>query len=535
MYCKNGIRPFQGEKKQMKFTKTKINNAGMSLLELIIAVIIFLQAFVTSGRVNKKSGLYLDASSAAQNLMEEIKSKSFEDISMAFNYPIDPVTKTIRLGFLSDQAAQLENGSLVLKESLKEGSSYKDVRLYRALDKDTSAVTASVISTDNGKTGTFNPRTKGKNQSKYYFQISGLVSGDHTFDALVSFDGSKESGYKKQSGTASENQKNDYEVPNISKLDTESNAFLIMPQNWDENAMKAIVQGQTEYANKIYHVFNATDEHKTILDADEVYQYTKRTLYIKVEESGGTVKASAKYTLNAYNYSKKGGQDYESMSICPCHGTGKTDGPDPCFCTYESAYVPFYSSETGTELKNLFVFYYPNYNSTSAVHPLDEIVFENTSNYPVQLYVTKQRPDSQNAGNSLPTTTQEQKYRMSLTVEENPAALGQINWNTNPSLYRAQTVLRTNLDQDISTDSASDRTSVNQMKLVYQAVDTNGRKGRSVSGKSARQVLAVNGLDDKEAEDRIYKAKVEIYKAGAAQNDFPESDRIVVLDGAKEN
>ena len=108
----------------MKFTKTKINNAGMSLLELIIAVsifaiaaVIFLQAFVTSGRVNKKSGLYLDASTAAQNLMEEIKAKSFEDVSMAFNYPIDPVTKTIRLGFLSDQASHLENGSLVLKET----------------------------------------------------------------------------------------------------------------------------------------------------------------------------------------------------------------------------------------------------------------------------------------------------------------------------------------------------------------------------------------------------------------------------------
>ena len=48
-------------------------------------------------------------------------------------------------------------------------------------------------------------------------------------------------------------------------------------------------------------------------------------------------------------------------------------------------------------------------------------------------------------------------------------------------------------------------------------------------------MLAVNGLDDKEAEDRIYTAKVEIFKAGAAQNDFPESDRIVVLEGAKEN
>ena len=44
----------------------------------------------------------------------------------------------------------------------------------------------------------------------------------------------------------------------------------------------------------------------------------------------------------------------------------------------------------------------------------------------------------------------------------------------------------------------------------------------------------MNGLDDKESVDRIYLMKVEIYKAGAAQNNFPESDRIVVLDGAKE-
>ena len=532
----------------MKGRKLKMDNVGMSLLELIIAVsifaiaaVIFLQAFVTSGRVNKKSALYLDASTAAQNLMEEIKSKRFEEVSLAFNYPIDTVKKEVRFGFLSDQLSRLEDGSMVLKESLKDGDTYQDVRLYRATDKDTSSVTASVISTDNGKTYTFNPRTKGKNQSKYYYQIDGLVSGDETFDALVTFDGSQDSGYKKQSGTASENQKNDYEVPNISKLDTQSNAFLIMPQNWDENAMKAIVQGQTEYANKEYKDSIDTSgdgTNKTILDADEVYQYTKRTLYIKVEESGGTVKASAKYTLNAYNYSKKGGKEWESMSICPCDGTGQTTGQDKCFCTYESAYVPFYSSETGTELKNLFVFYYPNYNSTSSVHPLDEIVFENMSNYPVQLYVAKQRADSQTSGEgsvTLPTTTQEQKYRMSLTVEENPSALGQINWNTNPSLYRAKTVLRTNLDEDISGNDSASRTSVNQMKLVYQAVDSNGQKGRSVSGKSAKQILSVNGLDDKEAEDRIYNVKVEIYKAGAAQNNFPESDRIVVLEGTKED
>ena len=345
-----------------------------------------------------------------------------------------------------------------------------------------------------------------------------------------------------------------------------------MPLNWDENAMKNMVYEQALEARRLYpDDLPATGEtgetgEGAILDVNDVYQHTKRTLYIKVEESGGTVKASAKYTLSAYDYKKKNGKEYETMSICPCKG--KRDGQNGCFCTYESAYVPFYSSEAGAELKNLFVFYYPNYNSTSSASPLDEIVFENTDNYPVQLYVSKQRPDS-TSGNlssddqvssgesggvsgqaatdesskadesesaSGPTSKQEQGYRMSLTVKECPAARGQINWNTNPSLYRATTVLRTNLDYDISNlDDVLNRTAVNQMKLTYQAVTKSGSNDKKATGKSARQILSVNGLDDKEAEDRIYTAIVEIYKAGAAQNNFPESDRLVTLDGAKED
>ena len=66
--------------------KRKKSNAGMSLLEVIVAVSIFsitaavlLQSFVTSQRINKKSNLYLEATTVAQNIMEEIKSKDFED------------------------------------------------------------------------------------------------------------------------------------------------------------------------------------------------------------------------------------------------------------------------------------------------------------------------------------------------------------------------------------------------------------------------------------------------------------------------
>ena len=58
------------------------SNAGMTLLEVIVAVSIFsitaivlLQSFVTSNRINKKSNTYMEATTVAQNIMEEIKAK----------------------------------------------------------------------------------------------------------------------------------------------------------------------------------------------------------------------------------------------------------------------------------------------------------------------------------------------------------------------------------------------------------------------------------------------------------------------------
>ena len=55
----------------MKDRKRKNTNAGMTLIELIVAVSIFsitaivlLQAFVTSGRINRKSNLYLEERAA---------------------------------------------------------------------------------------------------------------------------------------------------------------------------------------------------------------------------------------------------------------------------------------------------------------------------------------------------------------------------------------------------------------------------------------------------------------------------------------
>lgn len=521
--------------------KRKRDNRGMTLLEVILAVAIFsiaamvlFRSFVTSGRINRKSNLYLEATSTAQNVMEEIKAKTFTELAAAFLYPIDRTDGSCRFSFLEADKALIATGELGIKEVLLDNGEYKDVRPYRESDgEDTSKVTASVISKDGGATYLLNPRTKGENASRYYFQMTNVTNLHETFDVLAEFDGSSTSGYKKDS-ILDEDQKNDYLMPNIAKLDTRTNAFLIMEKMWDENAMKTMTANQLITATKMWN--DAGEEYQashplpqTALTTEEVYGQTKRILTIKLEQSGGVVTAKAKYTLCAYDYKKEGGTELESMGICPCGGQNvDIENPEDrisgCFCTYESAYTTFYSSEADADLKSVYAFYYPNYNSTGSTDPLDVIEFDNNINLPVKLYVTKQREESQ----ELPTSTQERRYRMALNVYEQPES----NWNTNPGLFRSNTILRTNLDYDISDpENAESRPKISQMRLTFQ----DSRLHRKVTGNSAKSVLSLNGLDDKKAEDRIYSVKVSVYKAGAAAKNFPEDELIATLDGAKED
>ena len=118
------------------------DNTGMTLLEVIVAVSIFsitaivlLQSFVTSSRINKKSNTYLEATTTAQNVMEEIKAKRFKEIALAFNYPVDRLGNS-RFSFLQSQVANIGN-SLQIKEVTRQngidgGVTYSDVRQYNA-------------------------------------------------------------------------------------------------------------------------------------------------------------------------------------------------------------------------------------------------------------------------------------------------------------------------------------------------------------------------------------------------------------------
>ena len=547
------------------------SNAGMTLLEVIVAVSIFsitaivlLQSFVTSNRINKKSNTYMEATTVAQNIMEEIKAKKFEEVSLAFNYPVDSAGYT-RLNFLNTQIDKVLNGTLGIKEVLQskdesKNAVYKDVSKYRE-GVDEKNITASVISKDNGKTYEFNARKSGENASKYFFELTNVTNNHESFDALVEFDGSSDSGYKKKTVTNNEQGKNDYLSPNISNLDTKSNILFIVPKEKYLNEFKkdnGLLDRQyrvahTKWENdrdnycgsagpadsveyqKLLSDFTSKYPEPEPLSAEKVFSSAKKTLVVTLdyEEEIGEVKVKFKYKIDAHDYVSEDDPVYGRMDLCKCGGDTDNEGDsDEYFCTINTE--KDYTQDPENGLKNIYIFYYPNYNSTNATKALDTITFENLNNYPVNLYVSKQQDEESKKDNSL--ARKENMYRMSLTIKENPYINEKkdTNWNTNSSLFRSQTKLRTNLDYNISYE-VLDRPKISQMKLTYQGVDAGSGREKNVSGTGAKNILNFNGLDDKEEADRIYTAKVSVYKAGAAEKNFPKEDLIVSLDGAKED
>ena len=510
----------------------------------------------------------MEATTVAQNIMEEIKAKKFEDVSLAFNYPVDSSGCT-RLNFLNTQINKVQNGTLGIKEVLKSKDEsdnivYKDVSKYRE-GVDEKNITASVISKDNGKTYEFNARKSGENASKYFFELTNVTNNHESFDALVEFDGSSDSGYKKKTVTNNEQGKNDYLSPNISNLDTKSNILFIVPKDkylkeistenglldkqykvahhkWEEDMEKYCGSSESEgYAAKL-EAFKNDPNYKEPqrLDAEDVFNSAKKTLRVILDytEDTGEVKVTFKYTINAHDYVSKDNSKYGRMDLCACGGNPDNENSDSMkedayFCTINVEKE--YNQDVDNELKNIYIFYYPNYYSTNATKPLDEIIFENTDNYPVNLYISKQQDEKETDKAAL--AEKENKYHVSVIVKESPSKIGNSNWNTNTSLYKSKTKLRTNLDKNISSKfDTLDRPNIIQMKLEYIAVNASGANERSpITGKGAKKILDYNGLDDKENKDRIYTVKVGVYKAGAAAKNFPDDELIVTLDGAEEN
>ena len=535
----------QDEKKRRAFYWYH-NQEGVSLLELIVAISMFsiaalalLQGFAQSAQVNKKTEKYQQVSTLAQNLMEEIRAKSIGEMSLAFNYPIDKVQNGMsRFSFLLGQESMINQGddAIVIREVLKTSAGgFDPVRTYRENMVDETKITSSTLSKDDGKTWSFIPRTEGSNRSKYYFEMSNVETNGEKVDILLTYDGSKSSGYKKDdSNYNAQDEKNDMELPNIQKLNTDENAFFLLEEDWDKSSVEErMIAKQYEYAKQCWEEdryeyeqthpageFESLYPEPTVLDYEEVWKKTKRKLVVSIQEEKGITKAIGQYYLDASGYSD--GTKYGSMNLSQENGDTNWT-----FYQLESLPITFFSTEPGNDLNNLYIFYYPNYDSLNQ-GIYDEIVIQNEQNLPVNVYVVKQSRKTED-GQSVPTKTQEEQYKMRLTVEETPSLNGNSNWFVNSGLFQSQTQLFTNLNTDTSIETVQERKSLSQMTLSFKDSRTN----RTVRGRAAQLILQMSGLDSQEVKDRIYNVTLEIYPEGSASKNYEGEEPILTWNTSK--
>lgn len=79
-------------RKTTKQTKNKLNNRGISLVEILVAITILavaagalLHAFITSTKINMRAKEQQRVTTAAQSIMEGLKAYTLEDICWQFN------------------------------------------------------------------------------------------------------------------------------------------------------------------------------------------------------------------------------------------------------------------------------------------------------------------------------------------------------------------------------------------------------------------------------------------------------------------
>lgn len=466
----------------MRKKETGVDDHGFTLVEVLIAMLILaiivvplLHTFVSSSRANMRARRVLRVTTAAQDIMEGLKAYTIEELAYQFNYP--DVTHAANPNIDVNNEFHVIRKDLIngmAKEVKFDGTSYTDV-VKGEVEPNKNLVTASIFSDDNGETYEFLGArdAAGDDIGQYYFEMTDVSLQDDRnmrFDVLVHLDATK---YRAGGGATPE--LNAEEVVGIRTMNNLYDAFYVSSENDVYSAiqnMNTLYSPATEIKEK--------DIQRTItIDVD-------RTTVIGKEITKATIRI--KYIADGF-------------------GTGGTDIE---YEPFGSEGKQIYNSTTpDMELRNVYLFYYPVYNSDA--HK-DQIIFNNNDATELQFHIAKQEPST--ADSSL--ITKESSYRCDVRVKD--TGVGGVA----DSATKVQTNLTTNL-YDVYAPAKTPYPTSSHVKYYFN--------GGSVSVED----FGVKSLSGSEVKDRIFDITVQVYEAGAAANGFPEADRLVTLTGSKDN
>ena len=345
-----------------RFKKKELNNQGVTLVELLVAVAIigiivgpFLHAFVSSIQTNSKARNSLRATTVAQDIVEVIKAYEIEELGYQFNFPDK--------GFHVIHNGSVSGGSV--EEVLYSGGAYTSANPSIMPVNPLTDPHASVYSGDSGNTYTF----LGQSSGIYYFTMSNLSFENKKYDALITLSANA---YK--AGGTSTVRPNDEPVVTIDKMDNFKDAYYVQKTGMDAEMV-------TTLNNKI-------SPGNTILQAD-----VSRTITIDISNTVVSGKPDLTKVSVSYNY------------------VGTVTG-DPTQSKDDGKEVTIFNNKiSGEPLKHIYLFYFPLYSGWKS----DNIVIKNNDNVPVVVHLVKQMdPDP-----LVSVTSLENTYHMNLSVQEN--------------------------------------------------------------------------------------------------------------------
>lgn len=195
-------------------SRKKLNNQGMSLLELLLAVllisavsVVFYHGFISSATTNSKSRLHHKATTLAQSIVESMKAENMDGIMHQFEYPSYTVE-------VEGVGVTYKNFDL-LQDNIMAQASIGTFGDYATSD-------------DGGKTAKY----KATSNNKYYLFMQNLDMDGTKFDALITIDGSA---YK--NGGAAGQDYNDFEEAHIPVMDGNYDATINGTMAYDAAAL----------------------------------------------------------------------------------------------------------------------------------------------------------------------------------------------------------------------------------------------------------------------------------------------------------
>lgn len=344
-----------------RFKKKELNNQGVTLVELLVAVAIigiivgpFLHAFVSSIQTNSKARNSLRATTVAQDIVEGIKAYEIEELGYQFNFPDK--------GFHVIHNGSVSGGSV--EEVLYSGGAYTSANPSIMPVNPLTDPHASVYSGDGGNTYTF----LGQNSGIYYFTMSNISFENKKYDALITLSANA---YK--AGGTSTVRPNDEQVVTIDKMDNFKDAYYVQEKGMDAKVLSEMIDSVSP---------------NSVLQAD-----VERTITITISNTVVPGKPDHTKASVSYNY------------------IGTITG-DPTLppATYTSGDMTIFNNKiSGEPLTHIYLFYYPLYNNWKS----DSIIIKNNDNVPVVIHLVKQ------IDWTLFVAGLENTYKMNLFVEEN--------------------------------------------------------------------------------------------------------------------